>query len=345
MERVRAKSIQANQAYQLVDKLQQRFINKLTTICTSFGAGKNFTAIEWFRDAGKHGGGLRFVATDKHIFNRGSVNLSQVQYDDDKSKGLASATAISTIIHPKNPLAPSVHMHISWTELKDGRGYWRIMADLNPIIENVEDQSKFASTLQQAAPDQYQEAADQGDRYFYIPALGRHRGVTHFYLENYNTGNHEIDRKLATKIAETTIDCYCEILQSTLEKNINATNSETEKQLEYHTLYFFQVLTLDRGTTSGLLIHDQNDTGILGSLPSHINKSLVTSWIEKLQPPQNQLLENMIKCLPNEQICPIEDATKQKLAQAIREHYKQHPQAIDMQARGDTIPTTVSNHR
>jgi len=345
MERVRAQSVRANQAYQLVDTLQQRFVNKLTTIGKSFGSGQNFEAIEWFRDNGKHGGGLRFVATDSHIFNRGSVNLSQVQYDDDESKGLASATAISTIIHPKNPLAPSVHMHISWTELKDGRGYWRIMADLNPSIENADDKSKFASNLQQAAPDQYQAAADQGDRYFYIPALGRHRGVTHFYLENYNTGNNEIDSALAAKVGESTIDCYCETLQATLERNINVTDSDYEKQLDYHTLYFFQVLTLDRGTTSGLLVHDQNDVGILGSLPSHINKSLVTSWIEKLQTPQDQLLENIVNCLPNDEVCPIEDVTKQKLAQAIREHYKKHPQAIDMQARGDSIPTTVSNHR
>jgi len=345
MERVRAQSDRANQAYQLVDTLQQRFVNKLTTLCKSFGAAKNFEAIEWFRDDGRHGGGLRFMATDSNIFNRGSVNLSQVQYDDDEGKGLASATAISTIIHPKNPLAPSVHMHISWTELKDGKGYWRIMADLNPAIENADDTSKFTSTLQQAAPDQYQAAAAQGDRYFYIPALGRHRGVTHFYLENYNTSNNEIDRALAKKMGESTIDCYCEILQSTLEKPLSATESDDKKQLAYHTLYFFQVLTLDRGTTSGLLVHNQNDIGILGSLPSHINKALLTSWIEKMENPQDKLLENMIACLPDGEVCPVEDITKQKLTQAIREHYKKYPQAIDMQARGDTIPSTVSNHR
>ena len=33
-----------------------------------------------------------------------------------------------------NPYAPSIHMHISWTELKSGKGTWRIMADLNPSI-------------------------------------------------------------------------------------------------------------------------------------------------------------------------------------------------------------------
>ena len=345
MERIRAKSVRATQAYQLVDRLQHHFVNKLTAISKLLGSGQNFETIEWFRDDGKQGGGLRFVATDNNVFNRGSVNLSQVQYDNDESKNLASATAISTIIHPKNPLAPSVHMHISWTELKNTQGYWRIMADLNPSIENTDDKSKFVNALQQAAPQQYPKAATQGDRYFYIPALERHRGVTHFYLENYNTGNNETDIALAERVGESVIDCYCELLQTTLASHIKPTDNDDKKQLAYHTLYFFQVLTLDRGTTSGLLVHNQNDVGILGSLPSHINKSLVISWIAKLQTPQDQLLKNIIKCLPDHEVCPVDNVTKQKLAQAIREHYKKYPQAIDMQAHGDTIPTTVSNHR
>ena len=47
----------------------------------------------------------------------------------------------------------------------------------------------------------------------------------------------------------------------------------TAQQLAYHTLYFFQVLTLDRGTTSGLLVHDQNDLGIMGSLPAWVDRA------------------------------------------------------------------------
>jgi len=35
--------------------------------------------------------------------------------------------------------------------------------------------------------------------------------------------------------------------------------------------------TADRGTTSGLLVHDENDVGILGSLPSHVDKKLLES--------------------------------------------------------------------
>ncbi len=344
MERIRAKSARAAQGYTLVCDLQQRFVNKLNAISKKFGSDKPYEPTEWFRDEGRHGGGVRFMATDETIFNRASVNTSQVQYDDDTSKQLASASAISTIIHPKNPLAPSVHIHISWTELKNGSGYWRVMADLNPAIEFNEDKAQFKSKLEQAAPGQYAEAAPQGDRYFNIPVLGRTRGVTHFYLENYFSGDFEADMKMARTVGEAAIDTYIDILTAALEKRTSPTEADRKKQLDYHTLYFFQVLTLDRGTTSGLLVHDQNDIGILASLPSHINRALLASWKPKMPKPQDQLLQGMIDCLLDTETCPVEDDTKQALAKFMRAHYRAHPEAIDMQASGNSIPSTVNNH-
>jgi coproporphyrinogen III oxidase len=344
MKRISAKSPRAEQAYTLVCDLQQRFVTKLNAISKKFGNGKPYEPTEWFRDEGKHGGGVRFMATDETLFNRASVNTSQVQYDADDTKQLASASAISTIIHPKNPLAPSVHIHISWTELKNGNGYWRVMADLNPSIENTDDKIQFATKLQQAAPLQYAEGSEQGDRYFNIPVLGRHRGVTHFYLENYSSGNFETDMAMARTVGEAAIDTYCDIFASAIEKRTSPTEADFKRQLDYHTLYFFQVLTLDRGTTSGLLVHNQNDVGILASIPSLVNRPLLKSWIQKMPAPQDLLLTKMIDCLANEYVCAVEDDTKQALANCVRNHYQMHPDAIDMQATGNSIPTTVSNH-
>ena len=344
MERIRAKSAHAAQGYALVCDLQQRFVTKLNAISKKFGNGKPYAPTEWFRNNGRHGGGERFMATDETLFNRASVNTSQVHYDDDATKKLGSASAISTIIHPKNPLAPSVHIHISWTEMKNGNGYWRVMADLNPAIEFKEDKAQFADSIKQAAPQQNAEGVAQGDRYFNIPVLGRTRGVTHFYLENYSSGNFDTDMAMARKVGETAIDTYCDILSAALEKRTSTTEADFKKQLDYHTLYFFQVLTLDRGTTSGLLVHDQNDIGILASLPSHINRTLLASWKAKMPKPQDQLLQGMIACLVDKVICPVEDNTKQALANCMRKHYQAHPDAIDMQATGNTIPPTVDNH-
>jgi len=252
MTRIPAQSAQATAAIQLVTRLQQRFVAALEQLTAQHGDEHRFTAVEWLRDEGRHGGGIRFEIADTPVFGRGSVNVSQVHYDDEPARRLGSATAISTIIHPHHPLAPSVHIHISWTEMKGGAGYWRIMADLNPAIETPAVTRSFMDALKQAAPAQYAEAAAQGDRYFYIPTLKRHRGVAHFYLESYHSDDNDADLALATSVGETAIDTYVAILADSLHHAPAPTDAQRQAQLAYHTLYFFQVLTLDRGTTSGL---------------------------------------------------------------------------------------------
>ncbi len=345
MQRIAAQSPSAQSAMALVTKLQQQLVSRMEAISHAVGNKQSFEPVEWFRDGGQFGGGVRCVATDESVFNRGSVNVSQVQYEADDSKSLASATALSSIIHPKNPLAPSVHLHVSWTELKSGHAYWRVMADLNPSIENPEATAKFRDTLKAAAPEQCESAFEQGDRYFFIPALDRHRGVCHFYLENYLTDDKAADSAMAEQVISQIIDCYADILADALTDTPETTESHLEQQRAYHTLYLFQVLTLDRGTTSGLLVHSQNDVGILGSLPSHIDGDLLASWQHKVPEPQHELVAGLVAC--TEMVsgaCYIDNDTKQALAIAVREHYQKHPKALDLQASGNTIPTTVSNH-
>ncbi len=345
MTRIPAQSAQATAAIQLVTRLQQRFVAALEQLTAQHGDEHRFTAVEWLRDEGRHGGGIRFEIADTPVFGRGSVNVSQVHYDDEPARRLGSATAISTIIHPHHPLAPSVHIHISWTEMKGGAGYWRIMADLNPAIETPAVTRSFMDALKQAAPAQYAEAAAQGDRYFYIPTLKRHRGVAHFYLESYHSDDNDADLALATSVGETAIDTYVAILADSLHHAPAPTDAQRQAQLAYHTLYFFQVLTLDRGTTSGLLVHDQNDIGILGSLPAYIDRSLLQSWHAQLPHPQEQLLDALLEALPEDSPALVDEQVKAKLAQAVRQHYTTHPDALALQASADAIPPTVENHQ
>jgi len=343
MKRVPAISQRARRTQTLVSGLQQRFVTGLERLARSGGCAQCFVAVEWSRDSGLNGGGRRYETADGDMFSRGSVNVSQVHYEDP-GRQLGSATAISAIIHPCNPYAPSVHIHISWTEMKDGAGYWRIMADLNPAIEDTAATKNFLAALKHAAPEQFAEAKSQGERYFFIPALGRHRGVVHFYLESYNSGDVEKDFFLAHHVGEAAIDSYLAILERILEKAPPVTAEAGRRQLAYHTLYFFQVLTLDRGTTSGLLVHDQNDVGILGSLPARVDKELLHAWISRMHAPQDDLLRALIAVLPEGSPCLIDEAVKVKLARVVRTHYRMHPEAIVMQASGNISPSTIQNH-
>ena len=342
MDIILASSQNATKALYIVGHLQQRFVKKLNELSDNYGAGQKFEELSWARDNGLHGGGNRFEFRDPTLFNTGSVNVSQVHYDEMPEKNLKSATAISTIIHPKNPHAPSVHIHISLTELRDGSFYWRLMADLNPAIKYDEDNEKFTEAMKKVSGDSFSEAVQQGDKYFNIPALERTRGVSHFYLENYK-GSQEVNEfAFAQLFGEQVIDTYIEILDTAFKTRTTSTKEEEKQQLEYHTLYLFQVLTLDRGTTSGLLVHNQNDIGIMGSLPARVDKELLLSWSSKVQAPQEKLVEALAECLAEDGVVDVH--VKAKLADSVRKHYKKHPEALSMQASGNTIPSTVSNH-
>lgn len=344
MSRVVASSPDAAVALALVTELQRRFADALEAISTRHGHPIELQPISWLRDGGRHGGGTRLVAVDTPVFNRAAINVSGVHYDDDPNKRLSSATALSTIIHPQAPRAPSVHIHISWTEMRDGSAYWRVMGDLNPSIEDPEATGRFRDAMRAAAPELYQGAADQGDRYFSIPALGRHRGVTHYYLEGYSSGDRAADLAFARRFGEAAIDRYAEELDAALSSPGEPTDTERAAQLAYHTLYVFQVLTLDRGTTSGLLVHDQNDVGILGSLPARIDRALLASWAGDVPSPQGELVRELVAALPDEHPCELTDAVRAQLARVVRAHYRAHPEALKLQASGDVIPPTVDNH-
>ena len=341
-----ARSPSAQLALTLVTELQRRMVLAQEGVAHDRGDAGRFLETTWLRDEGRHGGGTRWSVADTETFDRASVNVSQVHYDDEPAKRLASATALSTIIHPRHPQGPSVHIHVSWTEMRDGSGYWRIMADLNPSLVDGAvaraGKQRFLDALRGAAPDAFEAAVAQGDRYFWIPALSRHRGVAHFYLEQYATAEPAADRALAQRVGEIAIDTHAAILGEALRDSGPPTAEERATQLAYHTLYLFQVLTLDRGTTSGLLVHDQNDVGILGSLPSHVNRELLASWRDHVAAPVNTLVDRILAALPTD---AVDDPAKRALAATVREFYRAHPEALDLQARGDVVPPTVANHR
>ena len=306
-----------------------------------------FEQFGWLRDYGLHGGGNRRVAVETAIWGRASVNFSHVHYDDQPDKRLRSATALSAIIHPADPRVPSLHTHVSWTEMRSGRGTWRLMADLNPANPDPADGKTFSEALARVAPEQVEHARAQGDKYFYIPSLERHRGQVHFYLEGFATDSPPSDFQLAKSFGECVIDTYAVIVGNKLESHRESgppSDAERAAQLAYHSTYFLQVLTLDRGTTSGLLVHGDNDVGILGSLPLRVDRELLSSWV-RLQPePQGKLLEKLIAELPNENPTEVGASSRRALAMTIRDHYREHPEALKLQASGFTVPPTVANH-
>lgn len=348
--RLRASSEHAKKALGQIEGLQEHFREELDRQLLSAPASgpssaASWQSIEWLRDKGSHGGGSRYARTGDAYFNRASINVSQVHYEDMPEKPLGSASALSAIVHPAPPAMPSLHLHISYTERKEETGYWRIMADLNPSHPNADETQSFRDVLRQAAGPHFEYAEEQGAQYFWIPTLRRHRGSAHFYLENFRDGGFDADTQFAAQVARDVIDWYAARLGTLAHKPRSVEEGGTRRQLAYHTAYFFQVLTLDRGTTSGLLVHDQNDVGILGSLPARIDRDLLAEWIPHLVPPQNELVEALWDALPDQNPCPIDDEMRGILAKIVRTHYRKHKEALKLQAAGFTVPPTVENHK
>ncbi len=319
-------------ALALVEALQRRFVDRLEGAARALGSTRPLARVDWLRDAGRHGGGNRRELADSPVYGRASVNVSQVHYDDTPAHRLDSATALSAIVHPAAPSAPSMHLHVSWTALRDGVATWRIMADLNPAIPVPAHTAAFADALREAAPAHFERARAQGDRYFFIPALERHRGAAHFYLEGLDSGAWADDAALARRVAEAAIDTYAGLVREAVSQAPSASEHARRAQLAYHTLYAFQVLTLDRGTTAGLLVHDQNDAGVLGSLPPRIDRALLEGWGERLPAPQDALVRAILDALPDGEAPVIDVAAKGRLADALRRHYRAHPEAMALQA-------------
>ena len=118
----------------LVADLQARHVARLEAASVALGHATRFEPVSWTRDGGRHGGGTRWQA--RGAYDQASVNVSTIHYDDQPDKALSSATALSAIVHPGHPRAPSMHLHVSHTAMRSGRGYWRVMADLNPSIRS-----------------------------------------------------------------------------------------------------------------------------------------------------------------------------------------------------------------
>ena len=340
--RTTSASPSAATAIALVEALQARFVARLEAI-----GGSPMREIDWLRSEGKNGGGIRFEGTSPE-FNNASVNMSHVHYDDDDTRPLRSATALSAIVHPAHPLAPSVHIHVSWSEVRtpEGeRGSWRIMADLNPSLPVGADSRRFQEALQTAletaGADIAAYAFAQGERYFEIPALDRHRGVVHAYLESYRSDDVDADRRLAQRVGEAAIDTYCDIFANTRATAKPPSIFELAAQRAYHTVYLFQVLTLDRGTTSGLLVHDENDLGILGSLPAQIDRDLLSSWAPRVPQIMRPLVLEIVAAM---RAGLVDGSARLRLAKVVRTFFTANPKALELQARGDIVPPTVHNH-
>ena len=239
---------------------------------------------EWTREEG--GGGRSRVFSGGKVFEKAGVNVSVV-HGTLSPQAAASmggghelqgtdldffATGISLVLHPLNPMAPTVHANYRYFERGEGKkhGSWWFGggADLTPSYLFEEDAIHF-HTVHKNACDRH-EVGDYSkfkkwcDDYFFIKHRNERRGLGGIFFDDVNNASREDCFSFVTDCAESFLESYLPILEK--RKDMEFTPEHKEWQQIRRGRYVEFNLVYDRGTTFGLTTNGRIES-ILMSLP------------------------------------------------------------------------------
>src|SRR5580704_9714949 len=182
------------------DEFQERASTFFKTLqdqlCAAFeqldGSGR-FKQDSWEREGG--GGGRTRVLVEGGLFEKGGVNFSEV-FGEMSPEFAAqvpgegrtfTATGVSLVLHPRNPMVPTVHAN--WRFLTKGDRQWfGGGADLTPYYPYREDVIHFHRVWhdvcqRHAALVDYQKLKKWCDEYFFLQHRGEARGVGGIFFD------------------------------------------------------------------------------------------------------------------------------------------------------------------
>jgi len=261
------------------------------TICAAVEEldGSKFHEDTWTRPTG--GGGISRVLQDGNVFEKAGVNVSVVYGQmppeayraatGDDSAGKAGpvpffASGISSVMHPRNPHAPTVHFNYRYFETDPGentegapRAWWfGGGTDLTPSYIVEEDIKSFHGLLKDVCDkhdeDFYPRFKQWADDYFLNKHRGERRGVGGIFFDDMNDRDPEELLAFATDCADAVVPCYIPLVAK--HKDDPFTEEEKEWQQIRRGRYVEFNLVYDRGTTFGLKTGGRIES-ILMSLP------------------------------------------------------------------------------
>ncbi|MED6205353.1 hypothetical protein PIB30_016730 [Stylosanthes scabra] len=263
------------------------------TVCTALEAadgGAKFKEDVWSRPGG--GGGISRVLQDGAVWEKAGVNVSVVYgvmppeayraakaaASPDQKPGPIPffAAGISSVLHPKNPFAPTLHFNYRYFETdapKDAPGAPRQWwfgggTDLTPAYIFDEDVKHFHLTQKKACdkfdPNFYPRFKKWCDDYFYIKHRGERRGLGGIFFDDLNDYDQEMLLSFATECANSVIPAYIPIIER--RKDLPFTEEQKAWQQLRRGRYVEFNLVYDRGTTFGLKTGGRIES-ILVSLP------------------------------------------------------------------------------
>lgn len=249
------------------------------------GTGK-FHEDAWVRENG--GGGISRVIQNGAVFEKAGVNVSVV-YGTMPPEAVKSASArgvtrdvgyepgepvpffaagISSVMHPHNPMAPTMHFNYRYFETDRGLWWFGGGTDLTPSYLFEEDAAHFHGTLKAAAdghdPEYYPKFKKWCDEYFYIPHRGERRGIGGIFFDDLNDRPADEIFAFSSAMTEAVVPAYMPLVAK--RKDASFTEAQREWQQMRRGRYVEYNLTQDRGTIFGLKTGGRIES-ILMSLP------------------------------------------------------------------------------
>lgn len=258
--------------------------------------GSKFRKDEWTRPNG--GGGITCVLQDGNVFEKAGVGISVVYgalpkpaiqkmradhktLDPNVESLDFFAAGLSMVLHPKNPMAPTVHLNYRYFETANPDGSSQAWwfgggSDLTPSYLFDEDAIHFHKTLKDACDSHdktyYPRFKKWCDKYFYNKHRGECRGIGGIFFDDLDEAERDRENTFAfiQDCLKSFTPSYIPILEK--RKDMPFTQQEKEWQQIRRGKYVEFNLVHDRGTAFGLNTPGSRVESILMSLP------LTASW-------------------------------------------------------------------
>lgn len=176
------------------------------------------------------------------------------------------ATAISLIVHPRNPMVPTTHMNLRYFHVDTPEPFWYFGGgfDLTPYYGFTEDCVHWHQVAQTASGEHYPAFKQACDDYFFIPHRQEQRGIGGLFFDDWREGGFDSSLALATAIGDAFLPAY----QPIFERRVNLAYSEAQRQFQLYRRgrYVEFNLVHDRGTQYGLQSGRRVES-VLASLP------------------------------------------------------------------------------
>ena len=289
--------------YTYIEELQNTITAKLEEID---GSAK-FREDLWDRKEG--GGGRTRVIENGAVFEKGGVNISAVhgplpaamQNYFNVGEVDFFACGLSLVLHPKNPMVPTVHANWRYFEMYDKQGnvlkdqWFGGGQDLTPYYLFEEDAVHFHEISKNACdkhhPEFYSRYKKQCDEYFWNSHREEARGIGGLFFDYCKaTEEMSIDNwfEFVTQVGDSFLEAYVPIVEK--RKNLPYSDEQRTWQEIRRGRYVEFNLVHDKGTLFGLKTNGRIES-ILMSLPPHVQ------WVYDHHPEKDSQEEKLLNVL------------------------------------------------